>query len=86
MTEINLHDMVALKEDTKAQRFPLGEELLLPTGLVGTVVEQYAQGEAFEVEFARKDGEAYAMITIEADKLFRLHFELAEPEMAGVAS
>ena len=29
MTNIRLHDVVALMEDTKAQRFPLGEEILL---------------------------------------------------------
>ncbi|MGD1865650.1 MAG: DUF4926 domain-containing protein [Phormidesmis sp.] len=83
MTKINLHDVVALTEDTKAQRFPYGEALLLPAGLVGTVVEKYNQGEAFEVEFAEKNGEAYALITIEAEKLFLLRFEPAELAFAS---
>jgi len=78
MTNINLHDVVALKEDIKTQRFPVGEELLLPKGLVGTVVEEYADGEAFEVEFADDDGQAYAMLTVKAEKLFLLHFKFAE--------
>lgn len=82
MTNINLHDVVALREETKTQRFPLGEELPLPIGLVGTVVETYNQGEAFEVEFADSDGEACAMITVEAGKLFRLQVELTELAVA----
>ena len=63
MTKINLHDVVALTEDTK--------------------VEKYNQGEAFEVEFAEKNGEAYALITIEAEKLFLLRFEPAELAFAS---
>lgn len=83
MPKINLHDVVALREATKTQRFPLGEELQLPAGLVGTVMEIYAQGKAFEVEFSDRDGEAYAMVTISADKLFLLHFELTELAIAS---
>ena len=83
MTEINIHDVVALKQEIKTPRFPSGEELLLPSGLVGTVIEIYAQGEAFEVEFAGKDGEAYALVTVKPENLFRLHFELAELAMAS---
>ncbi len=78
MSKINLHDVVALKEDIRTQRFPFGGEILLPTGLVGTVVMEYVEGKVFEVEFAGNDGEAFAMLTVEAEKLFLLHFELAE--------
>lgn len=78
MTDINLHDLVALRAGIKTERFPSGDDICLPQGLVGTVVEEYAEGEAFEVEFADEDGQAYAMLTIEAAKLLRLQFELAE--------
>ena len=79
MTKINMHDIVALKEDTKTQHFDSGDEILLPKGLVGTVVEVYRQGEAFEVEFADDDdAQTYAMLTVKADKLFLLHLNFAE--------
>lgn len=75
MTQIHLHDMVALMEDTKAQRFPLGEEILLRRGQVGTVVEELGQGEAFEIEFSQSDGQAYAMLAVKAEKLMPLYYE-----------
>lgn len=78
MISIHLHSLFALRENTKANRFPFGSEILLPQGLVGTVVEEYAQGEAFEVEFSGDDGQAYAMLTLEAEKLILLHFELTD--------
>ena len=46
----------------------------LPFGLerqVGTVVMAY-DGSAFEVEFADRDGHAYALMPINADKLMLL--------------
>jgi hypothetical protein len=45
---------------------------------VGTVVMEH-DGTAFEVEFAGKDGRAYALLPIPADKLIVLH---EEPEFA----
>ena len=83
MTNIRLHDVVALMEDTKAQRFPLGEEILLYQGQVGTVVEEFEQGEAFEVEFSGDDGQTYAMLTLEPQKLMLLHFEPVELMVAS---
>ena len=83
MTKINLHDVVALKEEMRTQRFPFGGEILLPEGLVGTVVVEHVPGEVFEVEFSGNDGEAFAMLTIEVEKLFLLHFELAEMAAAS---
>ena len=78
MTTIHLHDMVALMEDTKAQRFPLGEEILLRRGQVGTVVEELGGGEAFEIEFSQSDGQAYAMLAIKEEKLMLLYYEPVE--------
>ncbi len=76
MLSIDMHDLVALTESLTTQRFPFGDELFLPKGLVGTVVEIYAQGEAYEVEFSGSDGEAFAMETLKPEQLFLLHFEL----------
>jgi S-adenosylmethionine:tRNA-ribosyltransferase-isomerase (queuine synthetase) len=78
MTTIHLHDMVALMEDTQAQRFPIGEEILLRRGQVGTVVEELGEGEAFEIEFAQTDGQAYAMLAVQAEKLIPLYYEPIE--------
>ncbi|MFE4108422.1 DUF4926 domain-containing protein [Almyronema epifaneia] len=75
---IQLHDMVALTEDTQAQRFPSGEKILLRRGQVGTVVEELEQGKAFEIEFAQIDGQAYAMLPVTAEKLMQLYYEPIE--------
>ena len=65
-------DLVALLEDTPAQHFLTGEQLLLRRGQIGTVVMIY-DGTTFEVEFAGRDGRAYAILPIKADKLIILH-------------
>jgi hypothetical protein len=70
--QIHLHDIVALLEDTSAQHFQTGRPLLLRRGQMGTVVMTY-DGTAFEIEFAGRDGRAYAMLPIKADKLIVLH-------------
>ena len=73
MTEqIHMHDLVALLEDTPAQHFLTGEQLLLRRGQIGNVVMIYG-GTTFEVEFAGRDGRAYAILPIKADKLIVLH-------------
>ena len=73
MTEqIHMHDLVALLEDTPAQHFLTGEQLLLRRGQIGTVVMIY-EGTTLEVEFAGRDGRAYAILPIKADKLIVLH-------------
>jgi len=81
MTEqIHMLDLVALLEDTRAQHFLTGEQLLLRRGQIGTVVMIY-DGTTFEVEFAGRDGRAYAILPIKADKLIILH---DTPEPAAV--
>ena len=69
--EIHLHDIVALLEDTPAEHFEKSEPLVLRRGQIGTVVMTY-DGTAFEVEFAGRDGRAYAILPIKADKLMVL--------------
>jgi len=50
--EIQLHDRVALTEDIRAKKFMSDRLILLQRGQVGTVVEEYDEGKAFEVEFS----------------------------------
>jgi hypothetical protein len=69
--DIHMHDMVALLEDTAAEHFETGRPLLLRRGQIGTVVMTY-DGTAFDVEFAGRDGRAYALLPIAAEKLMRL--------------
>jgi len=76
---IHLHDVVVLTEDVRAKHFESGSALLLRRGQVGTVVMTY-DGSAFEVEFAGKDGRAYALLPIAAEKLIVLH---EEPDFAA---
>ena len=76
--EIQMHDVVALLEDTRTRHFQMGKDLWLRRGQVGTVVMTY-DGAAFEVEFAAEDGRAYALLPISRGKLLALRHE---PELA----
>lgn len=67
MSELKLLDVVALTED-------LPEEKLYE-GQVGTVVEVYKNGEAFEVEFVDREGKTYGLVTLEPRQLLALHYE-----------
>lgn len=77
--QIQMHDVVALLEDTRAKHFESGREILLRRGQVGTVVMIY-DGSAFEIEFAGTDGRAYAMLPVRVDKLMVLRHQ---PEFAS---
>ena len=69
--EIHMHDIVALLEDIPARHFLAGQQLLLRRGQIGTVVMTY-DGTTFEVEFAGRDGRAYAILPVKADRLMVL--------------
>ena len=66
-----MHDVVALLEEVPARLFETGRPLLLHRGQIGTVVMTY-YGTVYEVEFAGKDGRAYAILSIPATKLMIL--------------
>lgn len=66
MTDIEMLSVVALVED-------LPEEGLV-RGQVGTVVENLAPG-VYEVEFCDDSGNTYAMASLKAEQLMRLHHE-----------
>lgn len=70
-SEIHMHDTVALLEDLPARHFLTGEALLLRRGQVGAIVMTY-DGSAFEVEFSGRDGRAYALLPVKAEKLIAL--------------
>jgi hypothetical protein len=78
--EIHMHDAVALLEDIAATHFLTGRPLLLRRGQVGTVVMTY-NASAFEVEFSGRDGRAYAILPVQAEKLMVLR-ELPETATA----
>ncbi len=44
-------------------------------GQVGTVVEIFACGKAFEVEFSAQDGRTYESIGLRPDQIMVLHYE-----------
>lgn len=67
MKNFKLFDVVALTTD-------LPEENLL-SGQVGTIVEVYNDGEAFEVEFVNVKGETYGLLTLYPAQLMLLHYE-----------
>ncbi len=77
---IQMHDVVAPLDDVATQHFETGQPLRLRRGQIGTVVMTY-DGSAFEVEFAGRDGRAYALLPVPAGKLIVLH----ESPMAAAA-
>jgi hypothetical protein len=76
---IQMHDVVVLLEDVRTKHFDTGQPLMLRRGQVGTVVMTY-DGHAFEVEFAGRDGRAYALLPVVAEKLILLK---DTPELAA---
>jgi hypothetical protein len=67
-----MHDVVALLEEIPAKDFSTARPLLLHRGQIGTVVMIYPDG-ACEVEFADRDGRAYAILPIQPERLMVLH-------------
>ncbi len=67
MKNIKLLDIVALTTDLPEHK--------LWRGQVGTVVEELANGRAFEVEFSDSDGVPYLFLGLEADQLMVLYYE-----------
>ena len=49
------------------------KEIILLRGQMGTVVEEYHNGEAFEVEFCDNNGQTYALVSLESEKLILLY-------------
>ena len=74
-----MHEVVVLLEDVRTKHFDTGQPLMLRRGQVGTVVMTY-NGSAVEVEFAGRDGRAYALLPVAAEKLMRLK---DTPELAA---
>ena len=70
--KLRMHDVVALLEATNTKHFESGEPILLRRGQIGTVVMTYEDG-ACDVEFADRNGRAYALLTLLPDKLLVLH-------------
>lgn len=75
MQKIKLHEMVALKTDIRSCFFLT---ILLRQGQAGTVIETLDNDEAYEIEFADLDGQAYAMLAVKADNLMVLRYEPIE--------
>jgi uncharacterized protein DUF4926 len=69
---IDLHDVVALLDETPASHFETARPLVLRRGQIGTVVMTY-DGSTVEVEFAGCDGKPYAILPIPVAKLMPLH-------------
>ncbi len=67
MKNFKLFDVVALTEDLPEEN--------LSSGQVGTIVEVYNDGEAFEVEFVDKNGHTYGLLTLNPEQLILLHYE-----------
>lgn len=70
---IKLLDVVALTVDLPGCN--------LWRGQVGTVVDTFANGTAFEVEFSDRDGRTFESIGLRPDQIMVLHFEPASPDL-----
>ena len=69
---LQMHDVVALLENVRTKHFESGRPLLLRRGQIGSVVMTYNDN-ACEVEFADRDGRAYAILSLRPDTLIVLH-------------
>ena len=67
-----MHDVVALLQDVRTKHFESGRALLLRRGQIGTVVMSYPGG-TYEVEFAARDGCAFAILSLRPEQLVVLH-------------
>lgn len=54
------------------------QEIILRRGQVDTVVENYKNGEAFEVEFSDNQGQTYALLAVKGEKLMPMIYDLSE--------
>jgi hypothetical protein len=70
--KVNTHDVVALLEDKRIKHFESGAPLLLRRGQIGTVVMIYDDGMC-EVEFADRDGRAFAILSLRPAEFMLLH-------------
>lgn len=70
--EIKTHDVVALLDGIRTKHFESGRPLLLHRGQIGTVVMVYRDG-VREVEFADRDGRAFAILSLQPEQLMLLH-------------
>ena len=61
-------------------------QLPLPIGLVGTVVEVYAESQRYLVEFADEQGCEYAMSILSAPELLVVHLELESAKPSLIAA
>jgi hypothetical protein len=78
MNEIQEYDLVALTEDAIATHKATHQQILLRRGQMGTVLMSF-ENKAFLIDFTDKQGNTFAMETIEKTKLLRL---INEPELA----
>jgi hypothetical protein len=69
---IKMHDVVALTDDVRTKHFETGQELKLRRGQIGTVVMVYEDGTC-EVEFADREGRAFALLPIKPEQLMVLY-------------
>ena len=82
MSLIKLHDIIALTENIKTTQFMTEKEITLPRGQMGTVVEEYNNGEAFEVEFCDNNGQTYALVSLKSEKLILLYPDTSNLSLA----
>ncbi|MGD1903636.1 MAG: DUF4926 domain-containing protein [Geitlerinemataceae cyanobacterium] len=78
MTEIQDYDLVALTKAHTATHKQTQQPLQLQRGQIGTVLMSF-NDEAYLIDFADRDGNTFAMETIEAAHLLRL---LHDPDLA----
>ena len=69
---IKMHYVVALTDDVRTKHFETGQELKLRRDQIGTVVMMYEDG-ACEVEFADREGRAFALLPLGPEQLMVLY-------------
>ncbi len=70
MKNLELFDVIALTVDLPAENLWCGQ--------VGTIVEIYEHGKAYEVEFVDQDGHTYGLLTLRPEQLMLLRYQPTE--------
>ncbi len=73
---IDIHDQVVLTTEVEGISFDTKRRVQLHRGQVGTIVEVYQDGKAFEVEFTNAEEDDHVLMTRRPEQLMKIHFKL----------
>jgi hypothetical protein len=73
---IDVNDQVVLTTEVEGISFDTKRRVQLHRGQVGTIVEVYQDGRAFEVEFTNAEEDDHVLMTLRPEQIMKIHFKL----------